>query len=88
MDVKDFIKSKNISSSDFMDEGIVDLIESLINEYSNINIKKEISIVSSHDFNSLQEKIEWLSISSNDIINIQYEKSDGFFYLFYFKNEL
>ena len=41
MDVKDFIKSKNISSSDFMDEGIVDLIESLINEYSNINIKKE-----------------------------------------------
>lgn len=86
MDVKDFIKSKNLSNSDFMDDGVVDLIESLIKEYS--NIKKEISVVSSHDFNSLQEKIEWLSIASNDIINIQYEKSDGFFYLFYFKNEL
>ncbi|ELM3651224.1 hypothetical protein RYR30_001955 [Flavobacterium psychrophilum] len=35
MDVKDFIRSKNISSSDFMDDGVVLLIEDLIKEYSN-----------------------------------------------------
>jgi hypothetical protein len=34
MDIKDFIKSKNISSSDFMDDGVVALIEDLIKEYS------------------------------------------------------
>ena len=34
MDVKDFIRSKNISSSDFMDDGVVILIEDLIKEYS------------------------------------------------------
>jgi len=35
MDIKDFIKSKNISSSDFMDDGVLILIEDLIKEYSN-----------------------------------------------------
>ncbi len=46
-----------------------------------------ISLVTSFDFNSINEKINWLNIKREDIISIQHTKNDGFC-LYYFKNEV
>lgn len=45
-----------------------------------------ISLVTSFDFNSINEKIDWLGIKREDIISLQHTKKDGFC-LYYFKNE-
>lgn len=92
MDAKEFLKQKGISNNDFMDSGVADLIETLLTEYQSLQLQQTgvmprfISFVTSFDFNSINEKIDWLGIQREDIISLQYTKNDGFC-LYYFKNE-
>jgi hypothetical protein len=93
MDAKQFLKEKGISNNDFMDSGVADLIETLLTEYQALQLQQTgviprfISLVTSFDFNSINEKIHWLNIKREDIISIQHTKNDGFC-LYYFKNEV
>ncbi len=68
-----------------------DLME-FANHYHTLQLKQTgvmprfISLVTSFDFNSINEKIYWLGIQREDIISLQHTKNDGFC-LYYFKNE-
>ena len=87
MEIREWLK-KEIPNLYSDKEIEVDDVVQAISSYINKNqIKKKVSVVSRHDMSSLREVMDWLDINNCDIINIQYDKSDGFYNLFYLQNE-
>lgn len=68
MTPKEFIKIKNISNSDFMDDGVVTLIEDLIKEYTNKEkLVRQLFVGKVSEIIGFDKTVELLKESTNAI---------------------
>ncbi|WP_324069671.1 MAG: hypothetical protein RSE15_03980 [Flavobacterium sp.] len=85
VEITSIIALDNRKKARHLEQAITELNQALQLQQTGV-MPRFISLVTSFDFNSINEKIDWLGIQREDIISLQHTKNDGFC-LYYFKNE-